>query len=336
MINTHPETEQISVFLSYLANEKRYSPHTLAAYRRDILQFAKWLSSAAEEAGMKESEKGAEKEGQEEDRKATTHAITLLDAQPYHVQGFIAALHRQQLSSSSLKRKLSSLRTFYNYLHKQHQLVSNPAVDIHTPKTPRKLPAPLAAEQLAQLLDITAHSAVDKRDKAMLELFYSSGLRLAELVSLDLQDIDLHSGLLQVTGKGNKQRHLPIGTLAVAAIRQWLEVRSDMADADEMALFVSNRGSRISQRNVQKRIQFWQQKKSLEQHVHPHLLRHSFASHLLESSGDLRAVQELLGHADISTTQVYTHLDYQHLATVYDKAHPRARKKADGDGEENV
>ncbi len=299
-------SETLATFLSYLANEKRYSPHTIAAYQRDICQFEQWLQ---------QNEKG-------------TAEVGIVNAQPFHIQDFISSLHRQQTGSQSLKRKLSSLRSFYNYLLKQQQLAVNPALDINTPKSKRMLPGTLDVEQINQLLDIPTHTVIGKRDKAMLELFYSSGLRLSELVGVNVQQLDLSEGILQVTGKGNKQRRVPVGSLALEALRQWLNVRNEMADTAEKALFVSNRGSRISARNVQKRITYWQQQKGLEQHVHPHSLRHSFASHMLESSGDLRAVQELLGHADISTTQIYTHLDYQHLADVYDKAHPRARKNS--------
>jgi integrase/recombinase XerC len=222
---------------------------------------------------------------------------------------------------------LSSLRSFYQFLIRKHQLKNNPAIDIRAPKTARSLPDTLDVDALSQLLDIPADSILAIRDRAMMELFYSSGLRLSELTNLDLDSIDLVENSLRAIGKGNKTRILPIGRKAAEALQNWLSKRDTMAKPDESALFVSNRGKRISTRSVQQRLNYWQQKQGLDQHIHPHKLRHSFASHILESSGDLRAVQELLGHADISTTQIYTHLDFQHLAKVYDNAHPRARKK---------
>jgi len=219
------------------------------------------------------------------------------------------------------------LRSFYQFLIRKHQLKNNPAIDIRAPKTARTLPDTLDADTLTQLLEIPGDSILAIRDRAIMELFYSSGLRLSELVNLDTCDIDLNENILRATGKGNKTRILPIGRKAAEALNNWLQQRVILAKVEEQALFVSQRGSRISTRSVQQRLNYWRKKQGLEQHIHPHKLRHSFASHILESSGDLRAVQELLGHADISTTQIYTHLDFQHLAKVYDKAHPRARKK---------
>ena len=200
-------------------------------------------------------------------------------------------------------------------------------MDIPAPKSGKNLPAALDIENIEQLLNSTDQSAIAVRDRAMIELMYSAGLRLAELINLDLGMLDLSAGIARVTGKGSKQREVPIGRAAIKAVKAWLALRQDVANSDENALFVSNRGNRISPRTVQQRMKQLAQKQGLDQHLHPHKLRHSFASHMLESSGDLRAVQELLGHADISTTQVYTHLDFQHLAKVYDTAHPRARKK---------
>ncbi|MEE9302441.1 MAG: tyrosine recombinase XerC [Thiotrichaceae bacterium] len=294
----------LPAFLAYLKNEKQYSSHTVSAYQRDIKQYEQWLAK-------EEGEKG----------------ITLLASQFFHVQQFITYLHRQDLGPRSLKRKLSSLRSFFNYLLKHQKIKLNPAVDIQTPKVPRNLPETLDIELLNKLLDIPTDTLIGIRDKAMLELFYSSGLRLAELVSLNQENLNTSDSTLRVIGKGNKTRVVPIGTHAMHAIKAWLEIRNEQADINESAIFVSNRGTRISPRTVQSRINYWQKQLGIEQHIHPHKLRHSFASHMLESSGDLRAVQELLGHADISTTQIYTHLDYQHLAKVYDKAHPRAKKK---------
>ncbi len=288
-------------FIDYLKYQKHYSPNTLGAYDRDLRQFSLWLKK--------------------------NDCDDIVNADSLHVRNWVAGLHRKGIGGKTLQRKLSSLRSFYQFLIKNHQLKNNPAIDIRAPKTARTLPDTLDVDALSQLLDIPPDSILAIRDKAIMELFYSSGLRLSELVNLDLNSIDLNENSLRALGKGNKTRILPIGRKASDAITVWLGKRDILAKVDEEALFVSNRGKRISQRSIQQRLNFWQKKQGLEQHLHPHKLRHSFASHILESSGDLRAVQELLGHADIGTTQIYTHLDFQHLAKVYDKAHPRARKK---------
>jgi integrase/recombinase XerC len=246
------------------------------------------------------------------------------------LRGFVAWRHRQGIGGRSLQRNLSAIRAFYRYLLKEEKVKNNPAEGIIAPKSPRKLPKVLDADQTAQLVEINDDDTLAVRDRAMLELIYSSGLRLAELISINLNDIDFNDRIITVTGKGNKTRSVPVGQHAIKAIKRWLKERKLMVNESEQALFISSRGKRISPRSVQDRLKQWAIKQGLPNHVHPHMLRHSFASHLLESSGDLRAVQELLGHADISTTQVYTHLDFQHLAQVYDKTHPRAhRKKAD-------
>ncbi len=246
------------------------------------------------------------------------------------IRGFVAERHRQGIGGRSLQRNLSAIRSFYRYLLKEARVKNNPAEGIIAPKSPRKLPKVLDADQTAQLVEIKEQDTLAIRDKAMLELIYSSGLRLAELISLNLNNIDFDDRIVTVTGKGNKTRSVPVGQHAIKAIKRWLKDRTTMVNESEQALFISSRGKRISPRSVQNRLKQWAIKQGLPNHVHPHMLRHSFASHLLESSSDLRAVQELLGHADISTTQVYTHLDFQHLAQVYDKSHPRAhRKKAD-------
>ncbi len=246
------------------------------------------------------------------------------------LRGFVAARHRQGIGGRSLQRNLSAIRAFFRYLLDQGKVKNNPAEGITAPKTSRKLPKVLDVDQTTQLVEIEGNNNLAVRDKAMLELIYSSGLRLSELVSLDINDIDFNDRILTVTGKGKKTRSIPVGQHAIEAIKNWLKNRRSIAAGEEQALFVSNRGKRISPRSVQQRLKQWAVKQGLPTHVHPHMLRHSFASHMLESSGDLRAVQELLGHTDISTTQVYTHLDFQHLAQVYDKAHPRAhRKKSD-------
>jgi len=288
-------------FADYLQYEKQYSKHTLSGYTRDLEQFQIWL-----------------KKNQCDD---------ILKADNLHIRNWVAGMHRQGIGSHSLQRKLSSLRSFYNFLIRKRHLKSNPALDIRAPKAAKKLPDTLDTDTLTQLLNIPPDSILSIRDRAIMELFYSSGLRLSELVNLDLNSIDLSEKSLRAIGKGDKERLLPVGRKAIEAIELWLAKRNTMAKPEETALFVSMRGKRISVRSVQERLNYWRKKQGLEQHIHPHKLRHSFASHILESSGDLRAVQELLGHADISTTQIYTHLDFQHLASVYDKAHPRARKK---------
>lgn len=293
--------QPLQQFENFLRYEKQYSPHTLSAYKRDLNQFENWLLEVKVE--------------------------DILKADSLHIRNWVASLHRQGIGGKSLQRKLSSLRSFYQFLVRTHLLKNNPAIDIRAPKTGRKLPDTLDAEVLTQLLDIPDSHILAVRDRAIMELFYSSGLRLSELVTLDLNSIDLKENLLQALGKGSKTRILPIGRKAAEALNNWLKRRVEMAKVEEVALFVSKRGTRLSTRSVQQRLNYWRKKQGLEQHIHPHKLRHSFASHILESSGDLRAVQELLGHSDISTTQIYTHLDFQHLAKVYDKAHPRSRKK---------
>ena len=243
------------------------------------------------------------------------------------IRAYAADRHRGGLTPKSLQRHLSAVRAWYRYLLREGQVLNNPADGIRAPKIARRLPHTLDADQLGHLMALPGDTALDRRDRAILELFYSSGLRLAELVALDVADMRSSDGLLQVTGKGSKTRRLPVGRLARQAVQRWLEARPRLARTEEPALFVSRRGGRLSARAIQARLRQRAIEQGMPQHVHPHMLRHSFASHLLESSGDLRAVQELLGHADISTTQVYTHLDFQHLAQVYDQAHPRAKRQ---------
>ena len=243
------------------------------------------------------------------------------------MRAFAAAQHRKGLGGRSIQRRLSALRGLFRHLQKLGVVEANPAHDITAPKSPRRLPRSLDADRVGGLLEIRDDDPLALRDRAIFELIYSSGLRVSEAVSIDHRDIDLSDAVVEVVGKGSKARRVPVGRYAVEAIRRWLAVRATLAAEDEKALFVSRRGRRLSPRSVQSRLDQWARRQGLDTHVHPHMLRHSFASHLLESSGDLRAVQELLGHADISTTQVYTHLDFQHLAKVYDQAHPRARKK---------
>ena len=284
----------------YLSGLQHLSEHTRRAYARDLAQFVQYC----ETAGLK--------------------SWGRLD--PALVKGFVAKRHRSGIGGRSLRRGLSAIRGLLRHLQKLGQVSTNAAVDILTPRSERRLPHALDVDQAAQLMSVNGDGALDVRDHAILELMYSSGLRLSELVGVDLAHLDLDDAMVTVTGKGRKSRKVPVGRHAQVALKAWLSCRGEIAGAGENALFVSRRGSRISVRSVQQRLRHWAVRLGLPVHVHPHMLRHSFATHMLESSGDLRAVQELLGHADISTTQVYTHLDFQHLARVYDKAHPRARK----------
>jgi len=255
----------------------------------------------------------------------------------HHLRQFVTTAHRQGISGKTQQRRLSAIRTFYNYLVRERRVKHNPALSISAPKTQQKLPKTLDTDQVAQLLNVKGTKWHSQRDLAILELFYSSGLRLTELTNANLNDIDWQDANIRVIGKGSKERLLPVGTLALNALDKWLKIRQQLPTKkqdikDPSALFISERGRRISPRNVQSRVRKWTRHQNIPGNVHPHMLRHSFASHMLESSGDLRAVQELLGHADISTTQIYTHLDFQHLAEVYDKAHPRAHRKPPLDG----
>jgi integrase/recombinase XerC len=250
-----------------------------------------------------------------------------LDAlKPANIRGLIAKLHGRGLDGKSIARMLSSWRGFFDYLVKQHNFSSNPCIGMRAPKSAKTLPQALSADQAVQLVDVKEDDLLSLRDHAILELFYSSGLRLAELVGLDFNTLDLANGTISVTGKGNKTRIVPVGSHAITAIQNWLSVRTTIAKPDQNALFITKQGNRITPRAIQYRLKEWAIKQGINSDVHPHMLRHSFATHVLQSSGDLRAVQEMLGHANISTTQVYTHLDFQHLSKVYDQAHPRAKK----------
>lgn len=288
-------------FLDHLQHVRRLSPHTVKNYARDLEQIGSWC----QQSGL----------------------TNWTQLSPHQVRTYVAQRHRGGLSGKSLQRELSTLRSLFRYLQLEGLAENNPAQGIKAPKVKRRLPATLDTDQLSSLMDVADATPLSLRDLAMLELFYSSGLRLAELVSIDLHDPDLTDATLKVTGKGGKTRQVPIGRKAIEALQKWMEVRNELAAPDEAAMFVSSRGVRIHPRTVQQRLKQWALQHGASRNIHPHLLRHSFASHLLESSGDLRAVQELLGHADISTTQIYTHLDFQHLANVYDKAHPRAKRK---------
>ena len=245
------------------------------------------------------------------------------------VRRYIAAMHSSGLNSKTIARRLSAWRGFYDFLIHRHQFTSNPITGLRAPKSAKTLPQALSMEQSIKLVKVAGDDVLSVRDCAILELFYSSGLRLSELVGLNLGAIDEIDGQVTVTGKGNKTRVVPVGSHALQAIKHWLAMRAHllMNNPNEQAVFITQQGHRITPRAVQYRVKQWSVKQGLDTSVHPHLLRHSFATHVLQSSGDLRAVQEMLGHANISTTQIYTHLDFQHLAKVYDAAHPRAKKK---------
>ena len=294
------EPATLAGYLAYLNNERNYSPLTAENYARDILRLFKLAGTTP-----------------------------LPDLKSHHIRRYVAQLHGSGLGGRSLARVLSAWRGFYSYLMRDHGCQSNPCAGLRAPKAPKTLPHALSPDEAVQLVEMKVESPPDARDKAMFELLYSSGLRLAELVSLN-QDVmrnSLASHELSVTGKGSKTRIVPMGSHAVAALHAWLAVREQIAQPDEAALFVGKNGHRISPRTVQRQLHQRGITQGIASGVHPHLLRHSFATHLLQSSGDLRAVQEMLGHASISTTQVYTHLDFQYLAKIYDSAHPRAKKK---------
>ncbi len=289
-------------FLDKLRYQRNLSPHTLSGYRRDLTAVCEYCDQH-DIANWQQLDEAA-------------------------VRAFVAARHRNGLSGRSLQRNLSALRGLLDFLIVENKLKINAARNVRAPKSARKLPRALDVDQTMRLMSVPPDNDIARRDRAILELFYSCGMRLSELVGLDLADLELSESMLEVTGKGDKTRRIPIGRHALKAVQDWLSVRTTWTvTEDNTALFISRRGTRLASRSVQQRLDYWARRLGIDLKVHPHLLRHSFASHLLESSGDLRAVQELLGHADISTTQVYTHLDMQHLARVYDAAHPRARRK---------
>lgn len=293
--------QDLSAFFQFLQTEKRYSEHTLKNYRRDIHGFLEYCNEIQ------------------------LADWTEIDQQ--HIRSYVARVHRQGLAGKSIQRLLSSLRSLFRFLLRNSKLKLNPAVDVAAPKSNRKLPEVLSPDKLDHLMHLDGSDPLAVRDMAIMELFYGCGLRLSELVGLDLKKIDWQEQTLNVLGKGSKQRIAPFGDKARLAMQNWLKLRGQFTNEDEPALFVSQRGTRISASSVQQRLKKWAMKKGIDQRIYPHLMRHSFASHILESSHDLRAVQELLGHANLSTTQIYTHLDFQHLAKVYDAAHPRAKKK---------
>ena len=291
---------QIQPYWDYLRAEKQVSPHTLSNYQRQLQAVCAMLKQ---------------------------HQISSwqeVDASV--IRWILSQSHKQGLGAKSIGVRLVALRQWFAYLVKHEQLQANPALGIKAPKVGRHLPKNVDAEQVAQLLNTEVTTPLEIRDLAMMELMYSSGLRLSELQGLDLDRMDLATREVRLLGKGNKERIVPIGSKALEAIHRWLEVRMSFNPQDN-AVFLNNRGGRLSHRSIQLIMEKWGRKQGLETHLHPHKLRHSFATHMLEGSGDLRAVQELLGHSSLATTQIYTHLDFQHLAKVYDAAHPRARKK---------
>jgi integrase/recombinase XerC len=322
-------TELIQRFLDYLHSERRASPLTLIHYARDLARLNTYCKRSAIDDWQ--------------------------SLEPQAVRVYVSLLHREGLSGKSIQRALSATRSFYRFLLREGRVRRNPAVGIPAPRTARRLPKVLSTDEAVRLVALTGEEPHTRRDHAMLELFYSSGLRLSELATLNLADLDLREATVSVTGKGRKTRIVPVGRHAAEALGRWLKVRATLVPASETAVFVTCRdariqgraggasgprvtcrdariqgraytGTRLGVRSIAQRVQHWARRQGLGQPVHPHMLRHSFASHLLESSGDLRAVQELLGHAHIATTQIYTHLDFQHLAKVYDQAHPRARR----------
>ncbi|SCY11068.1 integrase/recombinase XerC [Nitrosospira sp. Nsp13] len=291
-----------AAYLSHLVNERRLSSLTCESYARDIavlLNFA--------------------------------HETSLDQLRIHHIRRFVAQRHGKGFSGKSLARMLSAWRGFYRYLARDYGYACNPCAGVHAPKSPRSLPHTLSPDEAAKLLDFPVdNDSMALRDKAMFELCYSSGLRLAELTGLQPKDVSFSDGTARVTGKGGKIRIVPIGSQAARILREWLKLREVLIKPGATALFLSRYGRNISPRSIGQRLKIQAARQGIGTNIHPHVLRHSFASHLLQSSGDLRAVQEMLGHASISTTQIYTHLDFQHLAKVYDAAHPRARKKKKG------
>ena len=286
-------------FLGHLSNERRLSQNTVAGYGRDVAELIGLIADTS-----------------------------LAELQLHHIRRFVAQLHARGLDGRTLARMLSAWRGFFRYLARDHAYTNNPCVGLRAPKAKKSLPQALSPDEAGRMMELPDDERLATRDKAIFELFYSSGLRLSELTGLAPADINFGDATVRVTGKGAKTRVVPVGRHAIAAVKKWLQERQPLIKDGDDALFVNARGTRLTPRAIQYRMKHWGLKLGLAANVHPHVLRHSFASHVLQSSGDLRAVQEMLGHASISTTQVYTHLDFQYLAKVYDAAHPRAKKKS--------
>jgi integrase/recombinase XerC len=293
------ENTYLAGFLSQLRQERRLSRHTADAYARDV-------RALLELAGT----------------------TPLAELQIHQIRRFVAQLHGRGLGGKSLARLLSAWRGFFKYLARDHGFSRNPCAGVRPPKSPKSLPKALSPDEATRLVSIAGDDKLAVRDRAIFEMFYSSGLRLSELTSLKSGDVNYSDATVRVTGKGNKTRVVPVGSHALQALKAWMVVRDLLVKRDEAAMFISQNGGAITPRAIQQRLKIWSIKQGLPGNVHPHMLRHSFASHVLQSSGDLRAVQEMLGHSSISTTQVYTHLDFQYLAKVYDQAHPRAKRKS--------
>ncbi len=300
MTNAHTLYQHTQPYWDFLRIEKQASPHTISNYQRQLQAVSELLVQAEINAWQQ------------------VEAST--------VRWILIQSHKQKLGAKSIGLRLVALRQFLAFLVKRGELKVNPAQGIKAPKVGKHLPKNIDAEQVTQLLNIQSDKPLAQRDLAMMELMYSSGLRLSELQGLNLDNMDLTNGEVKVLGKGNKERIVPIGSKAITAIQNWLVVREQF-QPKENALFINQRGGRLSHRSIQLAMEKWGKVQALDTHLHPHKLRHSFATHLLEASQDLRAVQELLGHSSLSTTQIYTHLDFQHLAKIYDTAHPRARRK---------
>lgn len=288
----------INDFMLYLYAEKHYSPHTLTHYRRDLQALADYLGQ---------------------------YHLNFVEMNTKHLRSWLANLHQKRLAANSIRRMLATVRSFYRFLEKQGIVTENPALEVKGPKLPKRLPEALQVDTVNTLFNPGQPDKLTLRDIALLELTYSSGLRLAELCNLKLADISWSEQLLTITGKGHKTRIIPFGDFAKDALQAWLSERETLLNAPSLYLFVSKTGKPLSTRAVQYRFKAWGLKAGID--LHPHMLRHSFATHMLESSGDLRAVQEFLGHSNISTTEIYTHLDFQHLLKVYENAHPRAKSK---------
>lgn len=288
-------------FIRHLRERRRLSPTTCESYRRDIEHLIAFCR---------------------------VHGIDdLRQVSPAEIRALVADRHLHGIGGRTIRRMLSALSTFFRFLMQEGVVSSHPGANVPAPRAGRRLPGVLDVERMATLLMIEEEHPLAVRDRAIMELLYSSGLRLSELVALDLGDLHLEEGLVKVLGKGQKMRIVPVGQTACQVLGKWLKIRAALAAEGEAAVFVSRNGARLSARSVQTRLHKWSLQQGLDSRAHPHLLRHAFASHLLESSGDLRAVQELLGHADITTTQIYSHLDFQHLSQVYDRTHPRAKRK---------